>query len=1022
MSRWYTLAAVALFVTAVPASVRGQEGTVAGTVYAAGSEEPLAGALITVVGGTQRANADAQGRFRMAGLTGPNITLEARRIGYRAGRTTVRNGESHARIVLASSPTSLEAVVVSATGGRAEKKAIGNSVATVDAAAVTEIAPINSLQGLINGRAPGVVVQAASGAAGTGGRIRVRGNASFSLSNEPLLYVDGVRVNNNPSSGPQNQDFGSSSISRINDLNPDDVESIEILKGPAAAALYGTEASNGVIQVITKRGTGGVPRWNFVTRQGVNYFQDWENRFWTNYGTQTKAVGTGLDTIPITIATIRDSLRAAGFNPDVFRNGRRQQTELSVNGGSDVFSYYASGNYLDDGGAEANNYTRKASGRLNLGVSPSTTFRVSVNAGVVTGPTYLSCEAGCGGRVWTMTATTPNNCNDPWRHCLYSAIPEHYDAAYNFSQDVSRLSSSVRFDHTPATWFTHRLTAGVDRTAEQNVYFTPRINELLASTTIGSDALGSKDVEDRQVTYSSLDYAATASASFRSDFTSATTAGAQYYRDNTHATEAAGCIFPLPGLTDIGAATSSCSSLPLPTEDGFGNATLGIYGQEQLGWRDMLFLTAALRSDNNSAFGTNYSRAVYPKFSVSWVASQTGFFKDRLPSLTELRFRAAYGEAGKAPATYSAVRTFAPSPGFGDAPSVTAGAPGNPNLRPERGKEIEVGFDASALNDRVGLELTYYRKRTTDAILDRELAPSLGFTGAPVVPPNTVSGTQPFNAGEILNTGTELLLRAVPFTSDRFNWEAAFTLATNSNRIIDLGTPGLNFVTAGTYGRHQVGFPVGSWFEQRVTGGSFVGATNTAIATCDDGKGGSMPCYGADGIVGNADDAPDLYLGRSTPPTEGSFSSTFTLLKSFRVYGLVDWQTGWRKMNGNERVRCTVAIRCRENFYPREFDPGLIAQVNSNRQLVDFLIQDASFAKLREVTFAYDVPERFASRLRASRASIAISGHNLHTWTKYKGLEPEAMFLGGTRGGFFSWEQTTLPQLTQWTASLSLTL
>jgi outer membrane receptor protein involved in Fe transport len=235
---------VALFVTAVPASVRGQEGTVAGTVYAAGSEEPLAGALITVVGGTQRANADAQGRFRIAGLTGPNITLEARRIGYRAGRTTVRNGESHARIVLASSPTSLEAVVVSATGGRAEKKAIGNSVATVDAAAVTEIAPINSLQGLINGRAPGVVVQAASGAAGTGGRIRVRGNASFSLSNEPLLYVDGVRVNNNPSSGPQNQDFGSSSISRINDLNPEDVESIEILKGPAAAALYGTEASN----------------------------------------------------------------------------------------------------------------------------------------------------------------------------------------------------------------------------------------------------------------------------------------------------------------------------------------------------------------------------------------------------------------------------------------------------------------------------------------------------------------------------------------------------------------------------------------------------------------------------------------------------------------------------------------------------------------------------------------------------------------------------------------------------------
>jgi TonB-linked SusC/RagA family outer membrane protein len=1012
MSRWYSLAAAALLVAAAPLSLRAQEGTVAGTVYATGSEEPLAGALVTVVGGTQRANADAQGRFRIAGVTGPTVSLEARRIGYRTGRTTVRNGESHARIVLVPNPTSLEAVVISATGGRAEKKAIGNSVATVDAAAVTEIAPINSLQGLINGRAPGVVIQSATGAAGTGGRIRVRGNASFSLSNEPLLYVDGVRVNNSPATGPQNQSFGSASISRINDLNPEDVESIEILKGPAAAALYGTEASNGVIQVVTKKGAGGVPRWNVVTRQGVNYFQNWENRFWTNYGVVPRAGSTTIrDTLSITTAQIRDTLAAYGYNRNVFRTGHKQQTELSVNGGSDVFSYYASGNYLDDGGAEPNNYTRKVSGRVNLGVAPSQAFRIAINAGVVAGPTYLSAEAGSGGRVWTMTGPSPSTCANPWQHCLYSAIPEQYDATYNYWQDLNRLSTSVRLDHTPASWFTQRLTAGVDRTTEQNVNYTPRINELLASTQIGSDALGSKDVEDVQVMYSSIDYAATASTAFRSTFTSATTAGAQYYRDNTHSTRAAGCTFPLPGLIAMNATTIACPYLPLPREDGFGNATLGVYGQEQIGWRDMLYVTGALRSDNSSAFGTNYSHAVYPKLSVSWVASQAAFIHDRVPSLTELRFRAAYGEAGKAPATYSAVRTFTPSPGYNDAPSVTAGSPGNLNLRPERGKEIEVGFDASGLGDRVGVEFTYYRKRTTDAILDRELSPSLGF-----------AGTQPFNAGEILNTGTELLLRATPYQSETLSWDAAFTLATNANRVVDLGTPGLSFVTAGLYGRHQVGYPVGAWFERRVVGGTFDPVTNKALGTCDDGKGGTMPCYGADGIPGTADDAPAVYLGRSTPPTEGSFSSTFTILKSFRVYGLVDWQNGWKKMNGNERVRCTVANRCRENFYPQEFDAGRIAQIQSNRQLVDFLIQDASFAKLRELTLAYEIPQSLAQRLRASRASVALSGHNLHTWTNYKGLEPEAMFLGGSRGGFFSWEQTTLPQLTQWTASLSLTL
>jgi TonB-linked SusC/RagA family outer membrane protein len=1002
-----------------PARAAAQEGTVAGTVSANGSDDPLAGALVIVVGGTQRTVTDEKGRFRLAGLTGPTFTLEARRIGYRAGRVTVRNGDSHARILLSASPTSLETVVVSAQGGRAEKKAIGNSVAMVDAAAVTEIAPINSMQGLINGRAPGVVIQAASGAAGTGGRIRVRGNASFSLSNEPLLYVDGVRVNNNPASGPQNQSFGSSSISRINDINPEDVESIEILKGPAAAALYGTEASNGVIQVITKKGTGGAPKWSFITRQGTNYFQNWENRFWTNYGTVPRVGGAAgaLDTIPITIAQVRDTLAAYGYNRDVFRHGHRQETEISASGGSDIFSYYASGNYLDDGGAEPNNYTRKASGRVNLGIAPSPTFRIGINAGAVSGPTYLSAEAGSGGRVWTMTATTPSNCANPWTHCLYSAIPEQYDQTYNYWQDLNRLSTSVRFDHTPTTWLTHHLTAGVDRTTEQNVSYTPRINALLASTQIGTDALGNKDVEDRQVTFSTLDYAATASTSFRSDITSATTVGTQYYRDNTHFAHAAGCNFPLPGLIDISATSQTCSYLPVPTEDGFGNATLGVYGQEQIGWRDMLFVTAALRSDNSSAFGTNYSRAVYPKYSVSWVASQVAAVHDRVPWLSELRFRAAYGEAGKAPATYSATRTFVPTPSAGDANGVTAGVPGNPDLRPERGKEIELGLDASAFNDRLGIELTHYRKRTIDAILDRELPPSLGYSGNPVLSP----GTQPFNAGEIRNTGTELLLRATPYTAERFSWDATFSLATNDNKVVDLGAPGLNFVTAGTYGRHQVGYPVGAWFEQRVVGGTFNPVTNTATGTCDDGSGGVMACAGVDGKFGTADDAPDLYLGRSTPPTEGSFSSTLTLFRSFRIYGLLDFQNGWKKMNGNQRVRCTVAVRCRENYYPQEFDPALIAQVQSNRQLVDFLIQDASFTKLRELTFAYQVPDELAQRLRASRLSIAVSGHNLHTWTKYPGLEPEAMFLGGSRGGFFSWEQTTLPQLTQWTASLSLT-
>lgn len=995
------LAPLALFLLALvaaPASLAAQEGTIAGVVTASGSDAPLANAQVFVLGETARALTDERGRFRLISVSGGTVTLEARRLGYRSTRVTARNGSLNVRIVMGVNPASLEGVVITGTPGATEKRAIGNSVAVVDAAAVTEIAPINSMQGLLNGRAPGVVVQPASGAVGTGGRIRVRGNASFSLSNEPLLYIDGVRMNNNPSSGPANQAFGSSSISRINDINPEDIESIEILKGPAAAALYGTEASNGVIQVITKKGKSGEARWNVVAKQGWNYLRNYHDRFYTNYGMVNGVLES------ITVNQLEDTLAAHGYDRNIFRTGRHQQTDASVTGGSDKFSYFASGSYLDDAGAEASNYQRKASGRVNVGISPSERVRISINSSYLSGPTYLSAEAGFGGRVWSLVSAAPQNFSNPYKLGFHSALPAQYDSVYNFVQDVNRFTSSVRVEHTPITWFTHRLTAGIDRGNEENIVYVPRIDALTASPSFGSEALGSKDVVVRDVTYRTLDYSGTATAEVSPTLRFGTSVGAQYYRDRSHFTEAYGEIFPTPGLNSVSATTTN----RLNAEDFVENATLGVYGQEQIAWRDRLYFTAAVRSDNNSAFGRNFNRAVYPKFSVSYVVSEEPFFK-RFSQLGELRLRAAYGEAGKAPATYAALRTFAPVSGPNNQPAVTPQYLGNPSLGPERGKEVELGLDASGLSDRVSAELTYYRKRTTDAILDRDITPSIGF-----------SGTQPFNAGAIRNSGFEALVRVTPYRGRIATLDATASIATNDNVVEDLGTPGLTFVTAGTYIRHAVGYPAGGWWEQRVVSGAR-DAAGVVTVDCDNGAGGTQPCAGSDGRFGTADDAPDVYLGRSSPPREGALSGTLTLWDRLRVYSLFDFQRGWKKMDGNYRVRCTFFNRCRENFVPADYAPEVIGQLQSNRNLVDLLIRDAGFTKFREFTVSYQLPDAFASRLRSSKASIALSGHNLHTWTSYQGLEPEAMFNGGSRGGFSAWEQTTLPQLTQWTTSLNIT-
>jgi TonB-dependent SusC/RagA subfamily outer membrane receptor len=991
-------------------SIARAQGVVAGRVAAAGTDEPLSGAVISSSSGGTPTTSDEQGRFRLTGLTGSGgdlVTLEVRRIGYHSQRVTARIGQTNVVVSMSVNPAALDVVVVTGTAGAQEKREIGNAVTTVDAAATVQAAAIPSVQTLLNGRAPGLVVMPTSGAVGTGSQVRVRGIASFSLGNNPLLYIDGVRVNNAAASGPSNQAFGSSSISRLNDINPEDIESIEVLKGPSAATLYGTEASNGVINVITKHGSTGAAHWNAIVRQGVNYLRNWKSIFPTNYG---------LDPVTKTIVAVSMDSLIAGNKGDLFQNGRHQETELSVSGSANIFNYYASGNLLETQGAEPTNFERHYSGRLNLGITPSPKFHVTAEMGYVTGPTNLSAEAGYGGRVYTTLLASPTRYgtgpNDPngWHHGFYSGVPYQYDSVYKMWQDLSRFTANATFENDPTDWFRHRLTIGMDVTNEGNNYYFPRLDSLNQLSSFSGDALGYRELDQNTITYRTIDYNANATWNPKLAWRFVTSGGVQYYHDATNSIGAYGSVFPVPGLSSVNATTQDKGE----SQDFFDDATLGYYLQEELGWRERLYLTAAVRWDNSSAFGANVNKVVYPKYGLSYVVSDEDFWKNSglLNHVNSFRFRAAYGEAGKAPGTYDALRTFSPVSGPGDSPAVTPLSIGNPNLGPERGKEYELGFDAGLWNDRLTYELTHYHKQTVDAILFQQLAPSIGF-----------SGTEPFNAGSILNTGWESALRFNAYSSANLNWDLAVNYATNQNDVQSL-IGGASYVTAGTNLRHAVGYPAFGWWSYRLESAQ-VDTTGHGIPStmqCDNGKGGTTACYAADGktLI-----APQVYLGRSTPPREGSVSTTLSFFKNFSVYTSVDFQNGAKKLDGNTRVRCQFfGGRCPENF-PQAFpagslDPVREAEVNSNTTLIDFYITQDNFAKWRELTFSYTVPDRYARVVNASRASISLSGRNLHTWTKYQGFEPEAMFLGGSRGGNASWEQTTLPQLTSWIITFNL--
>src|SRR4051812_39783547 len=429
------LASLAL--TAAGTPLHAQDNSVAGRVRAMGSNEPLGGAQISVVNGGQRAGTDDEGRFRLTGLSGTTVAFDVRRIGYRSERVTARVGQQDVIVQLTANPTSLETIVVTGQPGATARREIGNAVGEIAAADIVAVAPVISMQGLLNGRTPGLVILPTSGQVGTGSQVRIRGQASLSLGNNPLLFVDGVRVNNEAATGPVSQAFGSSPISRLNDFNPEDIESIEVLKGPSAATLYGTEAANGVINIITKKGAASTPRWSFTTRQGVNYFANYRDRFPLNYGPRRLATDapSGSPTGPVEalnfdsllVGACGDSIKTRlGTKCDIFRNGRHQQTEVSVSGGANLLRYYVSGNLLNEEGAEPRSKRVNYSGRMNVSLAPTPKFNIAANIGYVTGPTDLPCDAGCGGYTWTTLSATPSNYNLANRHGFHSSLPYQY--------------------------------------------------------------------------------------------------------------------------------------------------------------------------------------------------------------------------------------------------------------------------------------------------------------------------------------------------------------------------------------------------------------------------------------------------------------------------------------------------------------------------------------------------------------------------------------------------------------------
>ena len=964
-----------------------QQGTIAGTVVRAGTLTPVDGAQVQVRGTRLGTATDAAGRFRIPnvpGAPGATVTLQVRRISFQPASVEARVGATDVRVVLGEATVRLDEVVVTGTAGATERRALGNAVATISAPEEVERSGIGDVGSLINGRATGVIVTAGTGRAGSGPSINIRGRSTISLSQQPLVYIDGVRVVNDIGTGPRNQ--GGAQISRLNDISPEDIESIEIIKGPAAATIYGTEASNGVVQIITRKGRmGGPPQLAVSLRQGGQWFMDAEGRIPTNYARDPRS-GEVLSWNAVAQENARGT--------PLWETGRLQSYNAGLSGGSPLFRYNVSTALDRDQGIEPNNRLTRFTGLMNLTATPNDRVDVASTLNIVRGKTHLGSDYGYS-TFWAALYGSPLTAATPTRG-FNIAPPEVAWTQFDNTQDISRYTGSAQLTHRPVRWFNQRLIVGLDQTTEDNQALSQFLPDQYRQFFAAAAARGSLLQDLRNITFLSGDYNGTATFALSPAISSATSVGGQYYRKRFDVVQVSGREFPAPGLR-----TAAAAALRDGGQDYQTNTTIGLYVQQQFALRDRLFLTGAVRVDNNSAFGEEFDLATYPKLSASWVVSEEPFWKSGpARALTTLKLRSAFGVSGQQPDAFAALRTFQPVTGSQDQPAVTPQFVGNAELRPERGVEFEAGFEAG-LYDRVSVDFTYFAKRTRDAILLRPVAPSLGFPGAQFV-----------NIGEVSNRGVELGVRAQLVARERVGWESTVNLGTARDRIEDLG--GIPFIAIpGLPQRHVEGYPIGGYWARRVVSADVAPSGAVTNILCDGGAengGRPLPC-GA---------APALFQGTITPTLTGAVGNTVTLGRNLRLYALVDFQRGHRLLDTDAVIRCAIFRVCDVNVRPQDFAPQYVgnAQLGSGLQVVDRFIHDASFAKLREVSVGYTLPGRLAGRAGAERATLTLAGRNLHTWTRFPGLDPERRSLIAQIGQL---DQAVTPMLAQFVATLNLT-
>jgi len=960
-------AALLLALAAAPAAA--QTGRIQGTVVSAATQKPLSGARVTLTGTNLGTVTNDAGHYELLNVTPGPYAVRVLIIGYSAMTQTGTLGTGQTLnldFALNESAVTLDEIVVTGTAAEVRKKEVGNATASISARDI-QIAPLVNSQDMLEGRASGVTVMESSGQPGAGGTIKIRGVNTISQSMQPLIYVDGVRIANDVHNVGGNG--GRQATNPLQDINVDDIDHVEIIKGAAATTLYGTEASAGVLQIFTKQGTSGAPVWNFEASGGATMApqlgKNDPTHFYMQCGDTSLMYGISMSstTLGRRVYFTDPTCPSSGH---WWQAGPSTSDALSVRGGNERVTYYVSGNYSSTDGYLQTGNSKQGGFRGNFSFSPMSSVKISLNTAYMRRDTrWVADGNNAAGFLLNVGRGSAGNfrggseCSGPGvdttKICFTNS---HIFDANNLSRS-DHFTSGFTVNYNPTENLLNRFSVGWDYTEMSDGAIRP-FGFLYAPT-------GSYYQGNTQQTKLSLDYAGSFNHHFGDAISSSFSWGAQLFRDSHHLTTVTTTTFAGPGDPTLqsGAAITGLTDLP------FAGTNAGFLFQELLGLKDRLFITAGLRVDGNSAFGSNFGLQPYPKLSLSWVLSDYGFFpKSDLFNMFKLR--SAIGESGKAPGAFDKLRTWVPVSADNSAAGFSPDNVGNPNLGPEHTTETELGFDAAFFNSRLGLEFTAYRAKTVDALVPVNLPPSQGWLGDVVE-----------NVGDLQNEGLEGTVTLTMLSTRDVDWRIHASGSLLRSKVLNLGPlsvqdPLAYMISTGLNSYMKVGEPAPAYYADRQI---------------------LNPNEYADPVI--SQDSLSV-IGPVFPTKQFSIGTTIALMDRLTLDGLIEFQGGMYEQNytGFQSARRGDWYQCldfQEAYLKTGGDiSGYTAlerarcapNNRANWYDIAWWTEKADFWKLRSLSLTYRLPQQLVPMGKS--ASITLSGRNLLTLSNYTGTDPEA--------------------------------